>query len=98
MVDIVEGETPNPAHCTPIGRCDVRNLPANLPAGTPIEVTFAYNSSGRLLVRVAIAGTEKRRTEKILRENGLSKAELESWRNRIAGEGASGELGARTGE
>jgi molecular chaperone DnaK len=84
LVDVVEGESRNPAHCTSIGRCDVRDLPPNLPVGTPIDVTFSYDGSGRLLVRVAVSGTDKRRTVEIHRDNGLSKAELEEWRGRIA--------------
>ena len=35
----------------------VRDLPADLPAQTPIDVRFAYQENGRLTVHVSVAGT-----------------------------------------
>ena len=42
VVRIVEGESTLPAECTPLGLCDVE-LPAFLPKGSPVELTYEYN-------------------------------------------------------
>ncbi len=57
LVQIVEGESAAADECVQIGRCTVRDLPANLPSQTPIEVRFRYLDNGRLTVQVNVAGT-----------------------------------------
>jgi molecular chaperone DnaK len=84
-VEIVEGESPSADDCTRIGRCSVNHLPADLPARHPIEVLFHYQSNGRLKVRVAVPNTNCKASTEIVRENGLSKEHLDSWRQRICG-------------
>ena len=54
LVKIVEGESPSADDCTPIGRCTVADLPAGLPARSPVDVIFNYQSDGRLKVRVQV--------------------------------------------
>jgi molecular chaperone DnaK len=85
LVQIVEGESPSPDDCSQIGKCTVRDLPAHLPAQTPIEVRFAYQENGRLVVQVQVAGTDKQLTHEITRENSLTKEQLDSWRKYISG-------------
>lgn len=84
LVPIVEGESPRPDACTQIGQCVVKDLPANLPARSPVEVTFAYAANGRLSVRVRVSGTSKEVTQEIVRRNGLARKELDGWRSRIS--------------
>ncbi len=84
-VQIVEGESPSADDCTPIGRCSVQELPQNLPAKTPVEVLFHYKPNGRLQVRVTVPGMEYQVATEIVRENGLSKEQLDHWRQRICG-------------
>jgi len=86
LVQIVEGESPSPDACTPLGKCVVRNLPANLPAKTPIEVRFSYQENGRLTVYVHVAGTECELQQEIARENSFTTEQLDAWRAFIAGE------------
>ena len=50
-VKVIEGDAPDPEACTMIGNCSITNLPTNLPKGAPIEVTYAFDSSGRVVVR-----------------------------------------------
>ncbi len=85
-VRVVEGESENPEDCSLIGKCSIWGLPENLPIGTPIEVKFGYEESGRLIVRVKIGGTKKPYRYKIDRPNSLTQEQLESWRAFIAGE------------
>jgi len=70
-VVILEGEAKDPAACSEIGDFRVVNLPPNLPAGSPVEITYSYDSSGRIhatakeLTSGAVASTE------IVRSSGL---------------------------
>ena len=85
LVQIVEGESPSADDCTPLGRCSVRDLPADLPAHSPINVVFQYKPDGRLQVRVTLSDTEHLVETEIVRENSLPKEQLDKWRKRIAG-------------
>ncbi|HRU51133.1 MAG TPA: Hsp70 family protein [Planctomycetota bacterium] len=49
-IEIVEGDSPNPEECTPIGTCKIDNLP-NRKANAPIQVTFSYNENGRIQIQ-----------------------------------------------
>ena len=85
LVQIVEGESPSADDCTPIGRCSVRNLPPDLPARSPVVVSFDYEPNGRLKVRVRVPNTHHMVESEILRENSLSKEHLDGWRQYICG-------------
>jgi molecular chaperone DnaK len=85
LVQIVEGESASPDDCSQIGKCSVRDLPANLPAQTPIEVRFRYHENGRLAIQVNVQGTDKQLTHEISRENSLTQDQLDSWRMYISG-------------
>ncbi len=88
LVQIVEGESASPEDCSPLGKCVVRDLPANLPAQTPIEVRFAYGENGRLQVQVRVAGSQTTLSHEIARENSLTLEQLEIWRKYIQGTSA----------
>jgi len=49
-VRVVEGESTSAAECIPIGSCRIDDLPPGLPKGSPIDVKFSYDRSGRLHV------------------------------------------------
>jgi molecular chaperone DnaK len=85
MVHIVEGESHDPEECMQIGKCTVRDLPEELPAGTPIEVRFQYESNGRVQVNVTVAGRQENVTHELARTNNLSPSELDAWRRNITG-------------
>ena len=85
VAQIVEGESSDPNECMHIGKCTVRGLPANLPAGTPIEVRFRYEENGRLKVVVQVPGIAEKISYEITRENNLSREELNRWQARITG-------------
>jgi molecular chaperone DnaK len=50
-VQVVEGESQGVADCNPVGTCIIRKLPPGLPKGSPVEVTFSYDGSGRLHIQ-----------------------------------------------
>jgi molecular chaperone DnaK len=80
LVQIVEGESSAADECVQIGRCTIPDLPAGLPAQTPIEVRFRYQENGRLTVLVNVAGTENWVQREIVRENSLTAEQLQTWR------------------
>lgn len=49
-VQVLEGDAPDPMACSLLGKCRITNLPPNLPKGTPVEVTYAFDKSGRISV------------------------------------------------
>ena len=85
LVQIIEGESRSPDDCSQLGRCTVRDLPADLPAQSPIDVRFRYEENGRLTVTVQVAHTDKHLQHEITRENSLTQDQLDSWRQYIAG-------------
>ena len=84
LVRIVEGESPSADDCNPLGRCTVADLPADMPARSPVDVHFAYEANGRLKVRVLVPGTGQEVKTEIVRENSLPKEHLDGWRRFIA--------------
>jgi molecular chaperone DnaK len=86
-VEIVEGESPSPDDCSQIGRCSVSDLPRKLAAKTPIEVRFRYQENGRLTVTVRVSGAGQKLAHEIIRENTLSREQLDQWRMFVSGVG-----------
>lgn len=74
VVRVVEGESTLPAECTPLGLCDVE-LPAFLPKGSPVELTYEYNANQVLEVAVNASGNEAK--VRIERNTGLAPSEIE---------------------
>lgn len=50
-IPIVEGDDLDPDRCTQIGECVIDPLPPGLAQGSRVEVTFSYDTSGRVNVR-----------------------------------------------
>jgi molecular chaperone DnaK (HSP70) len=84
VVQVVEGESPLPDDCTPIGQFAIDGLPP-LPAGSPVVVSFHYECNGRLNVQVALPGTNRQVAAEIKRAAGLDKQQLDGWRRYISG-------------
>ena len=82
VIKVLEGESPQPGECMTIGRTIVRDLPAGLPQGWPVEVTFEYGTNGRLAVEAIVPGTEHRGRLELIRETGLSSEGLRGGSNR----------------
>ncbi|MBN1909029.1 MAG: Hsp70 family protein, partial [Pirellulales bacterium] len=85
LVQVVEGESRTAEECTQIGQCSVRQLPPNLPAGTPVDVQFSYQPDGRLRVLVSVPNTSSQLETEFARANTLSQELLDGWRRHISG-------------
>lgn len=47
-VSVLEGDAIDPDACEQIGDFYITGLPPNLPAGSPVEVTYSYDANGRI--------------------------------------------------
>ncbi len=77
-VRVVEGETRDPRGCTQIGECTIRDLPKGLPQGTPVEVTFHYDKSGRIHVQAMETTTHIRAEAFIDRDSGFDQLSIDA--------------------
>jgi molecular chaperone DnaK len=78
-VKVTEGDAPDPAACTLIGTCRVTNLPPNLPAKSPIEVTYSFDQAGRVLVRARDKTGGQEATIEIERRGGLNDQQIDDF-------------------
>ncbi|MEO2031293.1 MAG: Hsp70 family protein, partial [Planctomycetaceae bacterium] len=77
-VEILEGDAVDPSACQLIGDFRVFNLPADLPKGSPIAITYAYDSAGRISARARdLTGNNEANTE-IVRDGGLDEGAVET--------------------
>ena len=93
VIKVLEGESSQPGDCIAIGRTVVRDLPAGLPKGWPVEVTFEYGANGRLAVAV-VPGTHHQAPLELDRETGLSDDGMARWKCRSTRQPASASSGA----
>ena len=87
MVKVIEGGDSSGNNSTPIGSCLIRDLPPDLPRGTPVDVAFMYQENGRLTVAARITTLEKAAILKLERAAGLSDESLAVWNERLQADG-----------
>ncbi|HVX13793.1 MAG TPA: Hsp70 family protein [Pirellulales bacterium] len=87
MVQVLEGESSTPSECTAIGRTSLRDLPPGLPAGWPVEITYQYETNGRLHVTAVVPGTKSEVKLELEREGALSNERLARWKQVVSTDG-----------
>lgn len=75
-VEILEGDAIDPAACELIGDFRVFNLPAGLKKGSPIEITYAYDSSGRISATAKELTGNNEASAEIVRDSGMNEASI----------------------
>lgn len=75
-VQVLEGDAPDPVACSLLGKCRITDLPPNLPKGTPVEVTYAFDKSGRISVAAREKKTGKEATIDIERRGTLNEQQV----------------------
>jgi molecular chaperone DnaK len=70
-VTVLEGEVSDIDACANIGDFWITNLPANLPKGSPVEVTYAYDASGRINCTARELTSNNAASIEIVRDSGL---------------------------
>lgn len=76
-VKVMEGDAPDPAACSLVGTCSITQLPADLPKGSPIEVLYAFDSSGRVRVKALDKTGGKEAAIEITRKGSLSEQQID---------------------
>lgn len=80
-ISVLEGDAADPDACTTIGDFRVVNLPPNLPAGSPVEVTYEYDKNGRISARAReLTGNREAQIE-IQRSQGLDSDGVSAFEN-----------------
>lgn len=79
-VRLLEGEASDADGCTAIGEFMISGLSPNLPAGSPVEVTYSYDTSGRIQVAAREVTGNVSAKSRILRESGLNDDGLDEMR------------------
>ncbi len=78
-VKVTEGDAPDPNAVSMIGNCYVHDLPPGLPKGSPVEVTYAFDGSGRVKVRARDVSSGKEAAIEIDRRGGLTEQQVDSY-------------------
>src|SRR5690606_11431975 len=76
---VLEGDAVDPDACTTIGDFRIYNLPPNLPAGSPVEVTYSYDKNGRIGVQARETTSNKQAQTEIVRDSGLEESGLSAF-------------------
>jgi len=78
-VYILEGDAKDPDACTLIGDFRINSLPPNLPAGSPVELTYRYDANGRIHASAReLTGGREASTE-IVRSSGLDEKGVDAF-------------------
>ncbi len=78
-VCVLEGDASDPDACTTIGDFRIVNLPPNLPAGSPVEISIVYDKNGRIGAHAReLVGNTEAKTE-IVRDSGLNDENVNSF-------------------
>ena len=78
-VTVLEGEVEDVEACATIGDFWITNLPADLPKGSPVEVTYAYDSSGRISCTAKELTSNNAASIEIVRDTGLDSDGVDSF-------------------
>jgi molecular chaperone DnaK len=84
-IQVIEGDAPDPMACSLLGKCRITQLPPDLPKGAPIEVTYAFDTSGRIRVRAEDKTSGKEASIEIDRPGGLDDQQIDAY-TRLANE------------
>jgi molecular chaperone DnaK len=98
VVRVVEGGDASGNDATHIGKCVIRDLPAGLPAGSPVEVVFQYGDDGRLKIKAHIPHLGQGAISEIERASGLTAETLQEWNRRIQSSESLFAVGSRDDE
>jgi len=68
-VTVLEGDASDPLACEQIGDFRIYGLPPNLPKGSPVEVVYSYDASGRISVSARELTGDNEASTEIVRAN-----------------------------
>jgi len=77
---LLEGEASDVDACTLIGDFRIVGLPRELPVGSPVELTYSYDASGRIHAAACELVSNSKATTEIVRQQGLNDRGLEAFK------------------
>lgn len=83
MLQVVQGDAPDPAACITLGSFRVTGLPTGRPPGAPVRVTFSYDTKGRVHVTALDVESGRTMTTEITRSGGLDEARVTAEAKRL---------------
>lgn len=86
-IQLLEGESSLPEHCSRLATATIQNLPPGLPKGTPIDVRYALQSNGRLAVTAAVPGHGADAQIELQRVRGLNDRRVQNWKKIVCRDG-----------
>ena len=78
-INVMEGDAPDPAACSFLGKCRIDGLPDDLPKGSPIQVTYSFDEQGRVHVAARDTTGGREATIRIQRKAGLSDDQVDAF-------------------
>ena len=78
-IKVIEGDAPDPAACSMLGNFSITDLPKGLPKGAPIEITYAFDASGRVRVRARDKTGGQEAAIEITRHGGLTPEQVDDF-------------------
>jgi molecular chaperone DnaK len=78
-VRLLQGEVPDVNACTIIGDFQITNLPANLPVGSPVELTYSYDANGRIRAEARELTGNRQASAEIVRDGGVTDSGLDAF-------------------
>jgi molecular chaperone DnaK len=84
VLQVVQGDAPDPSACITLGAFNVTGLPAARPAGSPVKITFSYDTKGRVHVTSEDIESGQTMTTEITRSGGLDDASITAEAQRLS--------------
>jgi molecular chaperone DnaK len=84
VIELLEGENRMADECTRIAELTIGQLPADLPAGTQIDVHYQLTAGGRLQVKAQVARSAQALPVNVRRAHALTESQLADWKHLVA--------------
>ena len=84
MLQVIQGDAPDPAACITLGSFCVTGLPAGRKVGAPVKVTFSYDTKGRVHVTALDVESGQTMTTEITRSGGLDAESVSAEAKRLS--------------
>ncbi|MDR1493376.1 MAG: Hsp70 family protein [Planctomycetaceae bacterium] len=78
-VQVLEGDAPDPIACSLLGKCRITGLPDELAKGTPVEVTYSFDKSGRISVSAREKVSNQEANIEIERKGALTDEQVDTF-------------------
>jgi len=78
-IRVLEGDAPDPAACSRLGKCRIAELPPDLPKGSKVEVIYSFDPAGRITVRARELAGGQKATIEIERRGRLNEKQVDAY-------------------